>query len=319
MKTTEVFVEQVIIGFIVLGVIVLLAPADLLDIWPPGRNTADGTGQTSFLQQIGIGGVLVGVAYLLGIVYDRVADTLFQHWEQHGRLQVALGNQRDAELQQKGDPFPEDRIRYVILKNSGLADHAGYLRTRLRLTRALATLIPAIGVAAMPHLPFSRSATAAAWGLLAIYAGVFAFTLLSSKALRKKGLLPPKTRPSERGMLQKYWETWRKCEEAPPEKAPLPNGCKGPGAVFRLKLARLELLWDPIHVGLLLTMVLGAWIAPAHWYLSLAFAALTLLVAYTWWRIYATYCGFLKTTFDVEPEFKEARAAWNPDAGNPPP
>ncbi len=319
MKTTEVFVEQVIIGFIVLGVIVLLAPADLLDIWPPGRNTADGPGQTSFLQQIGIGGVLVGVAYLLGIVYDRVADTLFQHWEQHGRLKVALADQKADALPIKGDLFPEDRVRHFVLKCSGLADHAGYLRTRLRLTRALATLMPAVGVAAMSNLPHSRSAATAAWGLLVIYGAVFGYNLSLTGVLSKQGRLPPKTRVSDRRSLQKYWETWRKPKEAPCYQADVPYGWNGPDFSFRLKLSRWQLFCDPIHAGLLFTMILGIWIAPAHWYLSLAFTALALVVAHTWWRIYGTYCGFLKTTFDVEPEFKEARAAWNPDAGNPPP
>jgi hypothetical protein len=76
MKTTEVFVEQVIIGVLLLFTSALLISEDLF----------------SSVVNLDLGGaiILLGGVYLLGIVYDRFADTLLQDLEQHHRLRFAF-------------------------------------------------------------------------------------------------------------------------------------------------------------------------------------------------------------------------------------
>ena len=82
MKTTELFVEQVLIGFMVLLVGALIFWGD---VYAFALKRSDKS-----LDLIVIGGILIGTAYLIGMVYDRIADTLLQDIEAQGRLQFAL-------------------------------------------------------------------------------------------------------------------------------------------------------------------------------------------------------------------------------------
>ena len=83
MKTTELFVEQVLIGFMVLLVGALVFWGD---VYAFALKRSDKS-----LDLIVTGGILIGTAYLIGMVYDRIADTLLQDIEAQGRLQFALG------------------------------------------------------------------------------------------------------------------------------------------------------------------------------------------------------------------------------------
>jgi len=136
MKTTEIVVEQVLIGFVVMFIVAVLVAQGIPDIqW--SKDT---------FQAVAISAGLLGAAYLIGIIYDRLADTLLKDLDQHARLRIALDH-RDLSKQVTGrqkDPFPEDDIRLMVQTNSSTADYADYLRTRIRLTRALATLVPAL-------------------------------------------------------------------------------------------------------------------------------------------------------------------------------
>ena len=117
MKTTEVFVEQVLIGFMVLAI-----------GWLPFYRFAD---LKLGLESAAQAAVAVGVAYLLGIVFDRFADTLLGRVERHildwrGRLRVG-----------------------VLAKGEQLADWMEYLRSRIRLARSLAVFLPGLTVSAV--------------------------------------------------------------------------------------------------------------------------------------------------------------------------
>ena len=136
MNTTDVFVEQVLVGGLVLAVFVLMSPEwtdSLLD------------GGLGFGGFAGLGAVGIGCAYLIGIIADRVIDTLLQDLERWNRLRYAVTE--GCERYGPDDLFPEDKLRTLVMAHEGPARYADYLRSRIRLTRALAVLSPAISAA----------------------------------------------------------------------------------------------------------------------------------------------------------------------------
>ena len=96
MKTSELLVEPVLIGFAVLATIAWMASPDL----------------ESWLLEADIGKLAAAAtaAYFAGIVFDRLADTIVSRLDHHHRLQFAL---RERKKLDKGspDPFPEDRLQ----------------------------------------------------------------------------------------------------------------------------------------------------------------------------------------------------------------
>lgn len=130
MRTTEVFVEQVLIGFVVL--IICTLPFGLLD------GILFGLENVGFLE----GFVVIAVAYLLGIPADRIGDTLLSGLDQRNRLRFALKHPIAGE-----DPFAEDLLKISVMKKGGPAwDWLDYLRSRIRLARALTAFSPALTI-----------------------------------------------------------------------------------------------------------------------------------------------------------------------------
>ena len=74
MRTPEIFVEQVLIGFLVLLIPGLIWWDRFAPAWVAPSD------------KLFTGAALAGAAYLLGIVYDRVTDTLLEDVDQHFRL-----------------------------------------------------------------------------------------------------------------------------------------------------------------------------------------------------------------------------------------
>lgn len=74
MKTTEIFVEQVLIGLLVLatGFLPYCNTGKIKELFE-SKSIVEGAG-------------IVAIAYLLGIVFDRFADTLLSRLEQYHRL-----------------------------------------------------------------------------------------------------------------------------------------------------------------------------------------------------------------------------------------
>ena len=150
MNTTEIFVEQVLIGFMVLLILGLpfLPELSVIPI-----------GDWGTWQGVGFGAGLVGAAYLLGVVFDRAADTFIEDLDRHQRARFALKALIRTQTSNKvlsrkniildpgqlADPFPEGRLKTgVLLKGSAPAEQMEYLRTRIRLSRALAVYLPGI-------------------------------------------------------------------------------------------------------------------------------------------------------------------------------
>src|SRR5687767_3116814 len=123
MKTTELFVEQIVIGSLVLMVIVLFAAGDLV-VNPFAPEPTASALTFNLVNSV----VLLGLVYLLGIVYDRLADTLLQDLEQHNRLLFTLdGLEKKSKPGSVEDPFPEEKFRMKVLGDDGAADYANYL------------------------------------------------------------------------------------------------------------------------------------------------------------------------------------------------
>jgi hypothetical protein len=142
MKTTEIFVEQVIIGFLVL----LIAALPFYPAVMGQSKLVEGWGAS-----FSFAAAAVGAAYLLGIVFERFADSLVAGLTEYQRRRIA-------------DPghwwgrYPEARLRIAILRAGGSsAEWHDYLRSRVRLSRAFAVFLPGLsfaGVLALrPELP----------------------------------------------------------------------------------------------------------------------------------------------------------------------
>ncbi|PYQ32056.1 MAG: hypothetical protein DMF56_02865 [Acidobacteria bacterium] len=150
------YVEQVIIGALVILTVWVLA-AGVLPVIPKELNEIAG------------GVMFIGGAYVAGILYDRCADSLLERIERRRRLRFAM-KRFDLEWPLKRDPFPQfghkQRIESSVF---------GYINSRMRILRALTTLLPAMTVAALIlNDPGNRFFAAPATGVIYVLYGVLA-------------------------------------------------------------------------------------------------------------------------------------------------
>ena len=131
MKTTEMFVEQILIGGALLFIIFLLFP-DIPPLKIPTKWHISGSLVSAIL-----GASAFGAAYYLGILYDRIADTLLEDQEKRSRLRYAMERYKKQRVSfLANDLFPENILRLQIFNGkSGISEHASYLRSRIRLLR----------------------------------------------------------------------------------------------------------------------------------------------------------------------------------------
>lgn len=160
MKTTELYAEQVLIGIIV--ILVFALP------WLPEIRALAKDWQTA--DTFAAGTMVIGAAFLLGIVADRFADTLTEPLETHQRLRfmwqrliearepdqkVPDANEQRTFLDRlygdkKNDPFPEDSLYLRALTRSNpIVDWVHYHRSRIRLTRAMLVYVPALTISSI--------------------------------------------------------------------------------------------------------------------------------------------------------------------------
>lgn len=263
MKTTEIFVEQVLIGAMVL-LTIAIPFFDHIFLWL--SSTSD------VLAQIAMGGAFLGAAYLIGIIYDRCSDTMLQDIERHMRLRFAdsVCKHRDV---QGDDPFPEDEYRVRILRVSAAVEYANYLRTRIRLTRAICTLIPAIAAALVLFFVRESELSEVIW--YAVFASTIVVYLL---AIGSK--IPGKG--DHAGLIRGY---------RPPKTKDLAKYTKRGGVLWFVAQERLS-------AALLVVTSLGAASAIMAERVELvaipvAGVILTILIGWVWWRISRTFFQFL--------------------------
>jgi hypothetical protein len=155
MKTAEVAIEHVLTGVLALCAFIL-----------PLLNGAILTPE--FLKSEVLVGVL-GLAYLFGIVFDKVADTLLGPMEHRLRLCQAIKNLKKYKLHYDGDPFPQDALEFSLRGgDSGRVEWMDSLRSRIRTSRGLAVLgLPAaMGIAIYLSFIGSRGAAQSERGWL---------------------------------------------------------------------------------------------------------------------------------------------------------
>lgn len=280
MKMTEVFVEQVLIGLLVmLNLALMLPPEVTLQIKALDK---------AILEAMFVAAA-IATAYLVGIVFDRCADTLLEDIERHCRLRTALqGKKPPLEC----DPFPEAKYRMKVLLNPEAASYSNYIRTRLRLTRAMAILIPGLSVSFLLSKTRGRIAdptwVAAAVSLGVIYGGALVAQLIRSKTIKASDgstvwYKPPRT--DDRDAVNEYLAD----------------------KLFQKK----TLLWEfaacePAFWGFTAATFLGLALASqadcrAFLAVPLLTIALTLLTGWTWWRITKTFLDFLRDFFTYKP------------------
>ena len=143
MKTTQMYIEQIILGMLVLIAIGLCVMpiffVDRLVILDWFSKNSYGFAEAT---------LVVMAAYLAGMVYDRVADTILEEVDRHHRLRFALKDTaretgKDGKVPKiKEDPFPETKLRINAMGSREATEDMDYLRSRIRLMRGLCTLIP---------------------------------------------------------------------------------------------------------------------------------------------------------------------------------
>jgi len=285
MKTTELFVDQVLIGGLVLLVVGLLCPG-----FPPeGLFGARG----DLLAQLAAAGLLVGIAYLVGIVYDRVADSLLVDLERRARLEYVL-NRVGQEVADpgrglEGDPFPESELRISVLRCAPAASYERYLRSRVRLTRSLCTLLPALALAASLRVLDVSRLNHRLWivGVVTLgttYGIVLCLKLVKPRKLGMgralRGYEPPRT--DQLANVETYMAMTGR----------IPTGQEPGRSVWWF-------WWqERLYAGLVLLTLAGCLLGtlaaqPTMVGLVLLGFVLTLLVGWCWRRILETYFAFL--------------------------
>lgn len=279
LKSTEIVVEQLIIGLLFLAIIYLF----VFGHSPPLDTSAD----TAFNKFV-FTAVIVLVAYAAGIVVDRWADTLLQNLEKQQRLAVALQRIKHRELRamdddpeedDRRDLLPEDVVRIrILVQGNDVVDYHDYLRTRLRITRAITCLAPALFVALLLFHIEAVEGLRAGVGAAVALVYVIAFLLTEMKT---EGL-PPKTHQIKK--IKKYVG-------------------KGPADEYiQLDSGLMRLGW-PLVLGLGGIIAVSVWITftrtptdmdPKLLSMYPVGALLvTLLAGSTWWRIAKTFFVYI--------------------------
>lgn len=301
MKTTELYIEQVLIGLLIIAIGAL----------PWSHQLSPRLGN-SLPKLIAEASFLLGVGFWVGIPFDRFADTLLERLEHHNRLQFALKNAIGKELIKQDsvkltkDIYPEDRRRLKGWRDEeGVVNWLEYNRSRIRLTRALAVYGPALTfsltVAVSPDLYGKPSGTKCLW--LSLVAVVyFAWAMLASppsplqpNKVKKRRIIHavfgdklPRTDEVE---LIEYGQKWDRVTKNDGEES----------TNFVKKSSRSDLFvwadeWRVLAIPLLL-LIATIWIGfrhgfPANWVAWLG-ASLTVIASWSWWRISYTYRTYL--------------------------
>ncbi len=183
MKTAEVAIEHVLTGLLALCAFGLpFARWYGLD----GKSLGSGNERL-----IGI----LGLAYLFGVVFDKIADTLLNPFEQRLRLRLA-GKLRDRKPGPGKDAFPQDVLEYELRRTGGgRLEWVDSLRSRIRTSRGLAVLgLPAaLGIALYQTTPDDYGPSGQSlWNLLPYLAiALNLFFILVSLVLSTWFEIPP--------------------------------------------------------------------------------------------------------------------------------
>lgn len=127
MNTAQVSIEHILAGILALC-------AFVLPFWQGGNISQD------LLQTDAFIGVL-GIAYLLGVVFDKLADTLLSPMEHYLRLRQANKIlERETDFKPR-NAFPQNKLEFKLREaNDGRLEWMNSLRSRIRTSREVAVL-----------------------------------------------------------------------------------------------------------------------------------------------------------------------------------
>jgi hypothetical protein len=310
-NTSTVYVEPIFVGCFIGLALLLPFHCDLMSCY--GHLTAD-LHSATFL-----GVIVIGAAYVIGIPADRLLDSLMEGLEKHHRIRFMLGDKSNwARIIAGEDPFPEDRYRTAALLYASPAfnDWLQYIRTRVRMTRALAFAIPSLTFAGVACLALKSQSPPPAWllkgGVPIAWFFAMLFTLLlqryASKHCCKRGNVssctrfwrprgrwnPPRTGDScdiENYVLDRNRENAKNPESVPRASPPTKTSVAG---LF------LDVALQPFPVSGALLLVAAAIVGcycsglEAVGLITAATGALlTCAVGYAWWRLTETFMGYV--------------------------
>jgi hypothetical protein len=185
MKTTELFVEQTLTGFLVLTA----AAAPFLS-WEKLQELPEkAKGGIDISSAAGA----IGIAYLLGVIFDRFADTLLERINRWNRLLFAIDLKEENKALSPEDPFPEDRLQIeVIHKGDEAWEWMDYIRSRIRVARAMTVFVPAVTLSLL--LAFGlRDRPGVVRAVLAVVVAAYVAAFLASQILERSRRKLPKT------------------------------------------------------------------------------------------------------------------------------
>jgi hypothetical protein len=263
MKTTELFVEQTLTGFLVLaaGAAPFLSWESLEKLPGEARGGID----------ISSAAGAIGVAYLLGVIFDRFADTLLERINRWNRLLFAIELKKENKALSPEDPFPEDRLQIeVIQKGDEAWEWMDYIRSRIRVARAMAAFVPAVTlsmelVIGLRNQPDMIRATLAS--VVAAYVTAF----LASLALERSSRRLPKTY---------HLHTDADCQGARAKmKSTIEPSLWLAVFLFVLGLGLIAVADGPGRIGMAAVLGIGT--------------VLTAISVWAWWRTTGTFMQFL--------------------------
>jgi hypothetical protein len=262
MKTTELFVEQTLTGFLV-----LTAAAAPFVSWENLQKLPDeAKGGIDISSAAGA----IGVAYLLGVIFDRFADTLLERINRWNRLLFAIDLMEGNKALSPDDPFPEDQLQIEVIHQGDEAwEWMDYLRSRIRVARAMTAFVPALTLSMVLAVGL-RDRPGMSRAVLGSVVAAYIASFLVSQILERSSRRIPKT-----------YDLHTK------------EDCQG-------ARAKMRTIGEPvIWLGVLL-LALGLGLIPigtnpgrAAAVLA-AGAVLTAISAWAWWRTTETFMQFLR-------------------------
>ena len=262
MKSTELFVEQTLTGFLVLTT----AAAPFI---PLATLVSAGDAESGIDVSSAAGAI--GAAYLLGVVFDRFADTLLERLNRWNRLLFAIDLMEDGKSLSARDPFPEDQLQIEVIRQGGQAgEWMDYLRSRIRIARAMAAFVPALALSVMLSLGF-RDRPAAMNTALTVIVAAYLTAFLASRVLERSSRRLPKTYE-----LKTDADRQRACTMMSRSKEPV--------------------VWLAVVLMFLGLGLIAIGPDPGWGTLTAVFAtgvALTGVSGWTWWRTTMTFMQFL--------------------------
>ncbi len=304
MNISEVYIGPLFVGVLVLVVLLLPVYPDPISSYLPlgpadqGKSSAIGL---NAMENTAFGALALGFAYLIGVVFDRVIDTVLASLEKHNRLRFTCKlrspkEPKSSKIVSLADPFPEDALRAAVMLMTEPANAwIESLRTRIRLMRTAAFMFPALAFAlafkaSSAPAPLFYGMLIAAIGLSVVAQAVLAHydpidrTQSPLPRIWLGTFAPPRTH--EKSKLDDY-ETARK-RTAGPRSVLFDIAF----SAFSFYLAALIICTFALWAYMCISSDVP-WKPLAYWVTFLLGLAIGLLSLWAWWRTSKTFMEYL--------------------------